>query len=457
MKYHRRLLLLFAILLLCIVSGICLAHSFNRSKRLNVILFTADSLRADHLGCYGYQRDTSPHIDMLAREGVLCKQAVAQGSHTAPSLGAILTSTLPNKHGLSQWRTALNTDLSTIAGVLKKHGYVTFFIGGGYNAALEGFDKDFDAATSKDLQTFRIAEVIKRFIRAYSGRPFFIWVHCFSTHAPYNPFPDRKYTNLFQNDRFGTHVEMPVVAVKPGQYCAGAIPQWLSDTYGGIRDPAYFIAQYDRAIRMTDDLIGKIMNVLKVERRDAQTIIIISADHGELLGEHGYYFFHSWFLYEPLIEVPLIFHCPGVIPQGKIIDVPVSAHVSIAPTILEIMKIAKPRQMDGVSLLGLMQGGRQEQDAAIFSDEGYTVKSIRKGDWKLIYNDRSPAGKKYEFYNVKEDPQELRNVYSLRESELAPLKRALDAYTQAGLIHSKKRIAIDEDTKKRLESMGYAQ
>jgi len=220
---------------------------------------------------------------------------------------------------------------------------------------------------------------------------------------------------------------------------------------GAITNPDYYIAQYDGAIRSIDSEIGRMLDNLIKLKLDRKTMIIITSDHGELFGEHNYYFLHGWFLYEPLIRVPLIIKYDKVISRNKIIDTQVSAHLDIAPTILDILKIGKIEKMEGVSLLGIISGKKKYPYPYILSDEGHTVKSIIDNEWKLIYTERNNTG--FELYNLKNDPSELNNLVYSEKNKFEFLKQKLDKYKHANF----QKPILDEDTKATLRFLGYVQ
>lgn len=212
-------------------------HCLNQDNNPNVLLVSIDSLRSDHLGCYGYKRHTSPAIDELAREGVLFSKAFAQSSHTAPSLGTILTSALPHTHSLLGFGYTLNPDLPTIAEVLKSKGYKTMFAASSVKS-LRGFNKGFDIFHVPTEDSHDISNGIINFFKKDSNKPFFAWIHYFDAHNPYTiSYPPAKlsYSNLFMDDGlYDKGKKLPVI-VKAGhenmydEYsCFGGIPEALS-------------------------------------------------------------------------------------------------------------------------------------------------------------------------------------------------------------------------------------
>lgn len=455
-------LLKFSIISLIVIACVIyLPHCLNRDDKPNVLLVSIDSLRSDHLSCYGYKRNTSPTIDELAKEGVLFSKAFAQSSHTATSLSTILTSTLPHTHSLLEWGYTLNPNLSTIAEVLKSKGYKTMFVGSGINN-LHGFNKGFDIFYVSDNNSHSISSRIIKFFEKNLNKPFFVWVHYFDAHRPYTiSYPPARsyYSNLFINDElYDKEKELPVI-VKAGHekisgrhlYFGGIPEELYKKKRRYIVNPDYYIAQYDGAIRAIDNEIGRMLSNLIGLKLDKKTMIIITSDHGELFGEHNYYFFHGCFLYEPLIRVPLIIKYDKIIPRDKVINTQVSAHLDIAPTILDILRIDKAKKMEGVSLLGIILGKEKYPCPYIFSDVGHAVKSIINNEWKLIYTGSDNTG--FELYNLKNDSAELNNLVYSEKNKIKFLKQKLDKYKHANF----QKPVFDEDGKTRLRFLRYIQ
>jgi len=452
-KKHR--LFIFIFVFFCI-STIGLFLFKNKPNNFNVLLISIDALRPDHLSCYGYKRNTSPNIDKLAKEGVLFTQAIAQSSHTPPSVSSILTSAMPNAHLLRQWGNFLNPELTTITKVLKSKGYKTIFEGQNCNfqEGLPGFSKYFDVFY-ENLDSEIITNKIIEFINIEcKDKPFFIWAHYMNVH---NYEPSKLFETLFINDEwYDKQKELSILKPILDNYGFRGIPETLANKKGYIKNPDYYIAQYDGAIRNVDEKIGRLLKNLKDSHLDKKTIIIITADHGEMLGEHNYYFHHGWFLYEPLINVPLIIKCNSDIPAGNIINTQVSAHLDIAPTILDLLKIDIPKTMEGVSLLGIILHKKEYPRPYIFIDEGYLVKCIRSNNWKLTYS--GPYNiESYELYNLKEDNNEQNNLVSKEKEIFEFLKKRLDGYKQVNNQNNITKTTLDKETKERLKSLGYVQ
>ena len=450
-KKHR--LFLFIFVIFCI--GVArLSYCENKSSNFNVILISIDALRSDHLSCYGYKRNTSPNIDELAKEGVLFTQAIAQSSHTPPSMNSILTSAMPNEHLLIKWGDFLNPKLPTITKILKSKGYKTIFAGenNNFQKGLHGFSKYFDIFYQNPSSETITDKIIGFINTECKDKPFFIWVHYMDVHG-YEP--SKPFDALFINDEwYDQQKKLPIVKPFPFSYGFGGIPETLAKEKGYIKNPDYYIAQYDGAVRTVDEEIGRLLQNLKDSHLDEKTIIIITADHGEMLGEHNYYFHHGGFLYEPLINVPLIIKCNNDIPSGSVINTQVSAHLDIAPTILDFLKIDIPKTMEGVSLLDIILHKKEYPRQYIFIGEEYSC--IRGNNWKLIYNNTYNK-KSYKLYNLKEDNQEQNNLVSKEKEMFQFLRQKLDEYKEANYKNNRTKTLLDEQTKEGLKSLRYVQ
>jgi len=442
------------------VSLVCALVIFNhaRQKRLNVILITLDALRYDHLSCYGYKRNTCPNIDMIAKKGALFTQAIAQSSHTAPSVSSIMTSAMPNSHLVSGWGCVLNPKLRTLAEILKSQGFKTAFFCGNLSFKIndiKGIERGFDSFFVTSSEEKVITNKAVEFINQNMNRPFFIYLHYMNTHSPY--ISSKHFDNLFIGDNlYDKQKSLPIVTPTDDLYGFGGIPETLSRQHGGIANPDYYIAKYDQGLRTVDEEIRIILKTLEEYRLDKKTILIITSDHGEMFGENNLYFHHAVFLYEPLIRVPLIIRCDKIIPQNKVIEKQISASIDIMPTIMDILGINKTKTMEGVSLLPLILGKDSYPSSCVLADEGAIEKCIRTKEWKLDYIARD-GKKEYHLYNLKNDTGELSSLPLEEKGEFKFLKDKLDSYLQAKFKKGYTSPLLTEDEKNSLRSLGYIQ
>lgn len=215
-----------------------------------------------------------------------------------------------------------------------------------------------------------------------------------------------------------------------------------------INDPNYYISQYDGAISYSDDQIGRLIDGLKELGLYEDTLIILTADHGELLGEHNFYFHHTG-CYEENIRVPLMIRCPRLFPKGRVVSRQVNL-IDIAATVLDSIGLDRPSYIQGRSLLAFVKPFRFYRVKYVFSFCG-PVFSLRTENWKLIYDPAIPI--KWELYNLKTDPKELHNLVFSKRNKFEFLKQKLDKYKH---INFQKPI-LDEDKKTILRSLGYIQ
>lgn len=453
-------------IILVIFAGLAASLLFlmhlRSASRPNIILITLDALRPDHLGCYGYKRDTSPHIDKIAGEGMIFNQAVAQSSHTAPSNASLITSTYPNIHGVKDFGYQFSPAISkTLPIILKEHGYRTALISDQVALPLtKGFEKGFDTFNAVNSFTFgkltdrkqiiNITDWAIDWIENNKKRRFFLWVYYFDPHGPYiSPYP---YNKMFVGDRYySTNKKVPLSKSEHSHIAFGHIPRYLS--YNNITDVDFYVSLYDGEIRHIDDQIGRLLQVLKKLGLEKNTIIIINSDHGEAMGEHNRYFCHATSLYDELLKIPLIIKWEGHVSPGAENDTQVRA-IDIMPTILDILNIDKPGFMQGASFMPLLGGREYNFPEIAYSEYGWR-KGVRTSEWKLIYDGET---KRYELYNLKNDPAELKDLSRKEEAQFGFFRKKLEEYDRNSI--SQKEVitpGLSEDDKERLWSIGYAQ
>ena len=421
-------------------------HYAAHRRKKNVILILVDALRPDHLGCYGYQRNTSPNIDNLAKEGVLFTQTIAQGITTNRSVPSIFTSTYLHTHWINDFGDQLNPSILTLAQVLKDFGYSTGLISGhGDIHTLRRIERGFDIFNDK---TGDVTETAIDWLRDNQDKPFFLYLHYMDVHYPYQPPPP--YDRMFLADKFKRQdrdaleakyqwIDDPVLHGIPKQMLEGNMTK---------QDIDYYISQYDGEIRFTDEQIDLLLNELKRLNLDKKSVIILTADHGEDLAEHdiNHAFRHAGIYFDVTLKVPLIIKCTDIIPQGKVFTQQVQS-IDIMPTILDILKIKRPETAEGVSLLPMILKDKEYSTPYAFSDDCI----IRTEEWKLICD-----GDNRQLYNLKKDPQELNNLIDVEKEKFIFLKEKLDNWKRQAKpkIHTKS-MPLTEEEKQRLKSLGY--
>lgn len=437
-------------------------------KDINVILIIIDALRADHLGCYGYKKQTSPHLDNFAKEGLLFGNCYAQASSTKPSVASILSSLYPKVHGVSNdGRKALPYEVTTITEILQAHGYITYAYVNNTNLKTifnynQGFDF-FDDYLMRDklyyvvlrqlrkILIFLQINIRKRFdyldrnnatlankriipwLEKNKYNSFFMFIHYVEPHSPYCPPLQHRTKFLNKNNE---------------------------------------ISLYDGEICFIDENINQLFEKLKYLGIYDKTLIIITADHGEAFGEHKNYG-HGETIYQEEIRVPLIVKYTECIPKGVAIKTPVKS-IDIMPTVLNILNVHYNGDLDGKSLMPLIKNADGTfSNESIFIDENTSVqkailkgviKNINNNEWKYIFTEKSKlrdlknVGQE-ELYNLTEDPHELNNLTKEKTEILKIMRNELDFYKR----HCGKKALsplekdLDYETIQQLKSLGYIQ
>jgi arylsulfatase A-like enzyme len=465
--------------------------------RSNVVLITVDTLRADHLSSYGYQRKTSPHIDELAASGVRFDQASSQWPKTTPSFASLMTSTYPKDNGnVRKVGIPLSCRMETVAEVLQRQGYGTHAVVA--NAAV-GSELNFDQGFDTFVETWKLAhngqavdpnraEAVTRIAAAELDRfdrrrPFFLWVHYLDPHWPYSPPPE--WGQRFVKDRFyDPGVRIPIARGKKVQEMMG-IGEGQVDA--GHDELGYYVARYDDEIAYTDEQIGKLLAALRAKGLLGKTLIVVTADHGESLGEHHYFFDHGRFGYQTCLRVPLIVSYPGVLAPR--VDPDAAELIDLAPTLIEAtgVPLVGGSWMQGRSLTPRLRGEPLLRSATpeplnhpgyAFSEAGYEQdnqweKIVRDERFKLIYAQRladqrwlAGGGDNVRFvlYDLLHDPGESENVASRFPQDLDRLKRVLwnwmqaphfEALTEPPSEDCKEQRPLDPKSEQLLRSLGY--
>ena len=394
--------------------------------RPDVLLIVIDTLRADHLGVYDYPRETSPHLDALAAESILWRRALSQAPWTSPSVGALLTGLHPAALGYGDSRDPSRPDerLLFLAEILRENGYETeAIVSHTYVSAELGFDQGFDRFDDGDAQGpghVSSPSVTDKAIAALERppeRPFFLFAHYFDPHFNYL----RHEPWDFDPDYDG---ELP-----EHMGALRRIAKTLSP-----RDAEQLRARYDSEIRFTDHHIGRLLDALRRLGRYDDTLIIVTADHGEaFLDRKDRWIGHTKTLYQEAIHVPLMIKLPGGAGGGTVVDSAVGL-IDLVPSLLATLDLKNPADyaFDGRALpLADSQALRASGERPIFSEttaRGHWLQSVVRGRHKLIF-DRKRG--RIKFFDLDRDPGERQNLSADPPPELAELARELRAWNRA--------------------------
>ncbi|MFC1572319.1 sulfatase [Candidatus Eisenbacteria bacterium] len=430
LKVRSALLILVAFSLA--ISG--LSCNGNNGTPPNILLISVDTLRPDRLGYAGHDRNTSPNIDVLAREGVVFPNAYSVSGWTLPSMATILTGLYPKDHGARDLHWGLNETVPTLASILQEHGfesrgYVSHIVltpeygfGKGFteldHSVLEDGDPH-EMATSEELTNLALQGlgVIKE--------PFFVWVHYFDPHFDY-----------LRHDRWSSF---------------------------GTSD----IDRYDQEIAFTDHHIGRLLEFLRQKGLYDNTIIIFTSDHGEEFGDHGGKYHYT--CYDEVLRVPLIIKAPAL-PPGQ--NEEIAEQIDFVPSILARLQIESPPNLPGRNLFIDEPDPRPTfiardrppgyQQLAVI-DDGYKFLRIVVADTTAIpeksrgtYVDVTNVVPGTYLYNLAADPREKRNLFDGWGGETQKLMTMLTAHFTGNALPAE-RIQLDEETKEKLRSLGYIQ
>ncbi len=444
-------LVLVPILLIAIGNGFIYSYRSSRSKGPNIILISIDSLRADHLSCYGYRRNTSPNIDQLASQGILFKNGFSQATWTLPSHASIFLSQYVWRHKVNNQNKRLGNSCATLAEILKDRDYATCaFVSGGFLSSKFGFGRGFEVYRSgraRGIASF--IDKLFNWLESVRDRRFFLFIHTMDIHEPYNP--PSPYFNLYTNG----YSKGNLLKTSKGIEVKGLNASKLTP-----EEIDYIIAVYDGGINYVDEQLGKIFEKLDQLGIDDNTIIILTADHGEAFGEHGK-LSHGHKPYIELVHVPLIMKGPGM-PRNRIYENFVQ-HIDILPTILEILNIPQRKEMQGRSLLSLIKNFEIQESPKTYSWALYRESllppkppsiSLRTKEWTYIMTKKRPD----ELYDRINDPKEQNNIIEKRSLIAQKLKEELKSFitlTTEAKPQVTEKVDIDEELKEQLKSLGY--
>jgi arylsulfatase A-like enzyme len=399
---------------------------------LNVLLLTVDTLRPDHLGIYGYARPTSPRIDAFAREAVVFERAYTYWPKTRGSFVMMFTGRLPSQNGYSKKHPLILGFNTTLAEVLKGAGYVTAAVVDNPNVAAQyGYDKGFERyretwmepalATETDRSRAISDDGVAFLQAAPRDRPFFLWLHWVNPHAPYTPPPPYDTKFLDAAAASGTRLR-PVEGFHGGVRREWAVP--------GRDRLGYYVAQYDGEIAAVDEQVGRVLDALRASGQAERTLVLLTSDHGESLGEHDYYFDHGENLFDPNLRIPLLIAYPGS--AGGTRTRALASTLDLVPTVLDAVKLPYPPGLAGQSLLALAHAGTAPERARLFAQNERHLSAAFDARHKLVATPGGTgAGPSLVFYDRARDPGETRAASGAPDL-LRLVRRDLELFLERG-------------------------
>jgi arylsulfatase A-like enzyme len=404
----------------------------------NIIMITVDTLRPDHLPAYGYTRTTSPNLDAyVTNQGAVFTSATSPAPWTCPANGGMLTGHNAGRLGVSWRNVYLRQSVYTLAEYLHDAGYVT---GGfvtnscvsanyGYAQGFDYFDDSLITRPHSDTLAAVVTDLAITWTQSYSSsQPLFLWVYYMDPHTWYNPPPP--YDVLWDSTYTGT-----------------VTPEVYDDGYGVItgqlvltpRDLQHVLALYDGEISYTDEQLGRLMGYLDSRHILDNALVIVTADHGEMFGEHGKWV-HGNSQYEELLRVPLLMRYTGVITPGLVITTPVQS-MDLMPTVLDYLgiPISSTTALQALSLRPLLEGPPPAEPRPVFSEVdavtdpnhwAYLIapridlRSMREGDWKYIFHVTEPVSDELYLLNPA-SPYETTNLIQSEPARAARMRQAI--------------------------------
>jgi len=436
--------------LLALAAAVLASAACGRPANPNppdIVLVSIDTLRPDHLGCYGSNVPTSPNIDRFREQSVLFRTVVAQASSTLSSHASMLTSELPAHHGASfAALRPLRAAVPTLAEVLGKAGYRTLAVTArGQLDPRFGIGRGFEhyRADTEGQRPGVFARSVRRALRMMSKpdpRPVFLFLHTYEVHHPYTPDPailDRLDPGY--KGTLGPRIEVrTLIDINSGKRTIDAA------------DARHIERAYDGEIVSVDRAFGQLLAGLEKRGGERGTVVVLTSDHGEEFGEHGKMGWHSHTLYDELLHVPLVVRLPGGQGAGKTVDLQVRS-IDIAPTLLELAGVEAPPQFDGRSLMPLVRGERLRELPAISElDDGKKPlegsNALSWQGWK-IYDRR--------LYDLAKDPGERVDVALDHRDRVLELGRMLHAALSWREVDETEKVRLDDEFKRELKALGY--
>lgn len=451
MKRGAFIAVLAAVILVLILA---LKAGWFETPRPNLLILSVDTLRPDHLGCYGYPIPTSPTIDALVAGGVRFTQAVCQMPTTTPSFSSIMTGTYPHTHGSRANSMPLIEGIESLAERLGEEGYHTAAFVSSYTVSHtssglgRGFDIFDDDFQGEERGAGLTNERLFAHLEHMSEGSFFLWVHYFEPHSPYQ---------WHQGSRLGPQTRDPERPVNTMRDGVVRLLPWIKPELG----LEYYVHLYDVEIAYVDDQISLLLTELRKHRLLEHTLIVFLSDHGESF-DHGLYCRHGLFLYESSVRIPLAVVFPRGRYRGRVIGDPVES-IDVLPTVCEYLGVRPPDGIEGRSLLPLICGSplpprpafqerRYYEEGNRFGVKG-TQHALRTPEWKYILSSDAED----ELYRLSTDPGERKTLIGTDPERASELRGRVEEWLAEASAPLPDTLEIDEEAREKLKALGYIQ
>ena len=415
----------------------------------NILLISIDTLRPDHLGCYGYDRPTSPVLDRLAADGVTFEDASSPSPWTLPAHASLLTGRYPSRHGVLSHETRLGVDIPTVAEILGQQGYRTAAIVNSHNLSSRyGLERGFtdflyireDVA---EIGPSAVRQAALDWLAKPQDGPFFLFLHFYDVHSDYRSLPQYEQAFVEPSDSIadGTTAQL-------SRYRRGLLALDLGDA-------ARLIDLYDAGIRQMDDGLAVVFTALDRAGVTDNTVILVTSDHGEEFLEHQGVL-HGRTQFEEVIRIPLIVKGPGI-PAG--LRVPeLTSLLDVSPTLLALAGAPTPANLDGIDLRPLWQEPDAARSARLLYAEAdhnnvrHDIKrAVRHTRFKMHYNRMTDE---WALYDLENDPGETRDVF-VRETEISDVLSTQLKRFMTGVVAREPIEPLSPEDIQKLKSLGY--
>jgi len=437
----------------------------------NVLFIVCDTLRADHVGCYGYFRETSPNIDRIAGEGVLLEDFYNSGAPTGPGFTCMYTGLHSIRHRFYVFIPPniplLDDTVFTLPEIMRARGYTAAAVDNLMNfpSHPKHFARGYEFYINASPEAFasppqiRAEDVNRRllpWIRDHSDERFFLFVHYWDPHTPYIQPPE--YREVFHHEKGG----LSDLEVKEASAGYKYVPGWGRVGEINEGDERRSIDLYDGEIAYMDRAIGEVLDALEETGILDETLILVTSDHGEQLGQHGAWGHNA--LHDAVTHIPLIMRYPKKLPKGKKLR-GFGQHIDILPTILDLTGAPGLSDIDGQSLTPLLKG-RPVRDR-IFMEHVGLQRAVRTEEWKLLEyvsgegvpeRFMTPGGP-VQLYNLRDDPMETINLAEKEEKQLRALQGVLHDWVRSNLREGEEDpiLAYRPELRGAAAQMGYRQ
>jgi arylsulfatase A-like enzyme len=431
-------------------------------ERPPVVLVSIDTLRADHLGVYGYRRPTSPTLDRLAAESLVFARAFATAPWTLPSHASLLTGLYPEEHGAgrSESTDPLPAGVPTLAEILRGAGYRTLaFTAGGVMSRRSGLDRGFEVWREHTRANLRsVLPGVFDELGTHVERPFFLFLHTYDVHGPYEQPPDARTFRADGGDPRVTPAEWERI-VRMGHHRYQRF-----ERFRGLED---VVAAYDSGIRFVDTALAGLFERLREVGAWEGALVVVTSDHGESLYDRALYVSHTYTLHDEVIRIPLLVRLPEARRVGRreeLVDL-----VDLVPLVLEELGLAPPARISGSNPLSRAEGSAPPKTLVRGEASHTGQRYVRSTRWKLVsgtgarpattgipasLRDRFEGGE--EWFDLQSDPGERRSLVWREEAgDLGPLRAALDAVPQVARGGMPAHLAEEEAAL--LRELGYAE